>query len=115
MQTSLGVGEGIAFVLIVLLCVGYGVGWRRFHHSMPALARGLRLVAFCFAALALILALVWPLPSLSNYLLGMRSLQKVSICFIAAPLLWLSIPIHTIAWGWHGWPRHALVSMYRVP
>jgi len=115
MHTSVGIGEGIAFLLIVGLTIAYVVGWRRLHKTMPTLARRLRLVAFCAAALALTMGLVWPFPSLSNNLLAMRSLQNVSIAFIAMPLLWLSVPVQTIAWGMRGWPRRGLVSLYRVP
>jgi cytochrome c oxidase assembly factor CtaG len=115
MQTSIGTGEAIAFFLIVGLVVAYVVGWRRLHRAMPMLARRLRLVAFCCAALALTLGLVWPFPSLGNELLAMRSLQNVSIAFVAVPLLWLSVPVQTIVWGLRGRPRRGLVNLYRVP
>src|SRR4051794_13074698 len=103
MQISLGVGEGIAFLIIGGFTIAYIRGWKRLHQVMPVLARRLRLVAFGMAAIALTLALVWPLPSLSNYLLGMRSLQNVAITFIAVPFLWLAAPVHTVVWGVRGW------------
>jgi cytochrome c oxidase assembly factor CtaG len=71
----------------------------------------MRLVAFAIALCALMLALVWPLPDWSNYLLAMRSLQKVLICMVAAPLLWLTTPVHLFVWGVRGWARRAFVSL----
>lgn len=103
MQASIGIGESLAILVLVGLAVGYGVGWWRLHRVMPALANPLRLLAFIIALSALTLALVWPLPGWSNYLLAMRSLQKTLICMIAAPFFWLACPVHLIGWGIRGW------------
>src|SRR5690554_1919584 len=105
MQASVGIGETLAIFVLVGLAISYGVGWRRLHRAMPALATPLRLFAFIVALSALGLALVWPLPDWSNYLLAMRSLQKALICMIAAPFFWLACPIHVIGWGLRGWAR----------
>jgi cytochrome c oxidase assembly factor CtaG len=104
MQTSIRIGESLAILLLAGLAVGYGLGWRRLHRAMPALATPLRLLVFALSLIALGLALVWPLPGWSNYLLAMRSLQKALICMVAAPLFWLACPIHVIRWGMRDWP-----------
>jgi cytochrome c oxidase assembly factor CtaG len=111
MQTTLGVGEYIALLILVGLAISYMWGWRRLRRAMPSLATRPRLLAFAIAILALTFAFVWPLPDWSNYLLAMRSLQKALICMIAAPLLWLASPIHVVVWGLRGWARHAFVAL----
>lgn len=98
----------------LLLATGlYLWGRRRLRHAQPALATSGRLVALGGALLALTLALVWPLPIWSNYLLTFRSIQKVLIALVAAPLLWLSCPVQTITWGLRGPARRALVNLHR--
>jgi cytochrome c oxidase assembly factor CtaG len=111
MQASLGIGQFIAALLLGGLVVGYGRGWQKLHRAMPKLASPWRLLAFGVALIALALALVWPLPGWSNYLLAMRSLQKVLICMVAAPLLWLACPVHLLVWGMRGWTRKGLVRI----
>lgn len=107
MQVSFGIGEILAILVLAGTTVGYLWGWRQLHRTMPTLATFPRLLAFVVALSALSLALVLPLPSWSNYLLAMRSLQKALVCMIACPLLWLSAPVHTILWGIRGWRRRA--------
>jgi cytochrome c oxidase assembly factor CtaG len=111
MQASIGIVEGLAILLLAGLAVGYGVGWQRLHRVMPTLATPLRLVAFVIALSALTLALVWPLPGWSNYLLAMRSLQKAMVCMIAGPFFWLSCPVHVIGWGMRGRAGRAAVRL----
>lgn len=111
MQISFGLSEGIALLALLGLTVSYVLGWKRLHRAMPKLATPWRITAFAIAILALLLALVIPLPSWSHYLLAMRSLQKALICMIAAPLLWLSVPFHTLAWGLRGPMRRLLLAM----
>ena len=111
MQASVGIGESIALSFLVALTVGYGWGWRRLHRAMPTLATWARVVAFTIAIIALALALVWPLPAASNALFTMRSLQNVLICMVAAPMLWLSVPVHMLVWGLRGGARRAFVSL----
>ncbi len=111
MQASLGVGQGIAALLLLMLTAAYVQGWRKLHRAMPKLATPWRLLAFILAFSALSLALIWPLPGWSNYLLAMRSSQKAFICMIAAPLFWLACPVHFVAWGLRGRARQALVSL----
>jgi cytochrome c oxidase assembly factor CtaG len=108
---TLGIGQILALLIIAGFAAGYVWGWQRLRHALPALATRLRLVAFSVAILALLLALVWPLPNWSNYLLAMRSLQKVLICMVAAPLLWLAAPVHLFVWGVRGWARHSFVAL----
>lgn len=111
MQISFGIREGLALLVLLGLTVSYVLGWTRLRRAMPKLAAPWRLLAFSLASLALLFALVIPLPSWSYYLLAMRSLQKAFICMIAAPLFWLSVPLHTIAWGWRGPMRRLLLAM----
>jgi cytochrome c oxidase assembly factor CtaG len=99
MQAFLGIGELLALLLLAGLLITYLRGWRRLRYALPTLATHLRLIVFLFSIIVLALAFVWPLPGWSNYLLTMRSLQKVCICLVGAPLFWLSAPVHTIAWG----------------
>lgn len=111
MQLSFGIGEGIALLALLGLTVSYALGWKRLRRAMPKLATPWRVVAFAVAIFALFLALVLPLPSWSYTLLAMRSLQKALICMVAAPLLWLSVPLHTITWGIRGPMRRLLLTM----
>ena len=111
MQASFGIGESLALLLLAGLTVGYLWGWRRLRRAMPTLATRLRLFSFASATVALALALIWPFPGWSNYLLTMRSLQKVLVCMIAAPLLWQAAPVHVLVWGTRGWTRHFFVTM----
>jgi cytochrome c oxidase assembly factor CtaG len=111
MHANLGVAEGIALLLLAGLSMAYGWGWRRLRGALPSLATIPRLIAFLVASIALTLALIWPLPDWSNYLLTMRSLQKVLICMIAGPLFWLSAPVHVMVWGLRGRARHLFNSL----
>jgi cytochrome c oxidase assembly factor CtaG len=111
MHATLEIGEIIAMLLLVGFAAVYLWGWRRLHRAMPSLATKARLIPFGVAMLALTGALVWPLPDWSNYLLAMRSLQKVLVCMVAAPMLWLSIPVHVLVWGVHGRLRHGFVAL----
>lgn len=113
MQAFVGVGEILALLLLLAIAITYVAGWRRMRSAMPGLATPLRLLAFFIACFALTVALVWPLPGWSNYLLAMRSLQKIAICMVAVPLLWLSIPIHIMVWGQRGWTRRLFVRFHR--
>lgn len=98
-------------LLFAAALVGYAIGWQRLRRAHRGLATWPRLVAFTFGLTALAAALIWPLPGWSNYLLTMRSLQKVSICMVAAPLLWIGCPLHVMAWGIRGQVRTSLVTV----
>jgi cytochrome c oxidase assembly factor CtaG len=98
MQADFGIWQAGAALVLIGLAALYGAGWRRLHRVYPRLASGARLLAFGVAFTALTLALVWPLPGWSNYLLTLRSLQKVMVAMIAPPLLWLACPVHVIVW-----------------
>ena len=113
MHATIGIGEGLALLLLAGLAFGYVRGWRQLRRAIPTLASPARLVAFSVAALALAIALIWPLPGWSNYLLTMRSLQKVLICMVAAPLLWLSSPLHVLVWGTRTHSRRVFLALLR--
>jgi putative membrane protein len=112
-NTQFTIWQASAAAVLLLVAILYARGWQRLHRAQPALATRARLVALAAALLALSLALVWPLPIWSNYLLTLRSLQKVLIAMIAAPLLWLSCPVQVIAWEVRGPARRALVALHR--
>jgi cytochrome c oxidase assembly factor CtaG len=99
MQADFGFWQAGAALTLIVLTALYGAGWRRLHRVYPRLASVGRLLAFGVALAALTVALVWPLPGWSNYLLTMRSVQKVMVAMIAPPLLWLACPVHVIVWG----------------
>jgi cytochrome c oxidase assembly factor CtaG len=112
MQATFGLGHAVAALLFLIITAAYAIGWRRLHRVDPKLANPWRLLAFVVAMITLGLALIWPLPGWSNYLLAMRSTQKVLMCMIAAPLIWLACPIHTVVWGLRGWTRRWLVRLH---
>lgn len=113
MDLSITLWQAMIAALLTLVASLYLWGWRRLHRAQPTLASGGRLVALAAALIALTLALIWPLPVWSNSLLSLRSLQKVLIALIAAPLIWLSCPVHTVAWGLRGPTRRALIWIHR--
>lgn len=113
MAVQINLWQASAAAFLLLATGLYLWGWRRLHAAQPALATPGRLVALGGALLALTLALVWPLPIWSNDLLTFRSIQKVLVALVAAPLLWLSCPVQTIAWGLRGPARQALVGLHR--
>lgn len=112
MQATFGLGHALAVLLLLITTAAYTVGWRRLHRVDPRLANPWRALAFGVAVVALGLALIWPLPGWSNYLLAMRSVQKVLLCMIAAPLIWLACPIHLIVWGMRGGARRWFVRLH---
>lgn len=113
-QLSIGVGESIALLLLAALTIGYWQGWARLRQAMPTLATRARLLAFFIGLIAMTLALVWPLPAASNALFTMRSLQNVLLCMVAAPMLWLAAPVHTLVWGQRHWARHPFIQLRRA-
>ena len=96
-----------------IAAVFYGVGWRRLHRTDPSLATRWRVVSFGGGLVALTLALVWPLPGWSNYLLAARSLQNVMLCMVGAPLLWVGCPVHVMAWGQRRWAGRWIARLQR--
>jgi len=113
MQAPIGVEQVAAILILGIVAAFYGVGWRRLHRADPRLASPGRVVAFGVGLVALTLALVWPLPGWSNYLLAARSLQKVLICMVGAPLLWVACPVHVIAWGQRRWAGRWVTRLHR--
>ncbi len=87
---------GLALGLLSLL---YGRGWRRLHIIQPSLATRTRFVLFGLSLVAVATVMISPLETWSYYLLTARSLQKILLCMIAAPLFWLSCPFHCSMWG----------------
>ena len=108
---SNSVGASIALLILIALTIGYWRGWAQLRRAMPTLATRARLLAFLIALTALTLALVWPLPNASNALFTMRSLQNVLLCMVAAPMLWLSAPVHTLVWGQRRWARRTFTHL----
>jgi putative membrane protein len=98
----------LPIVVAVLIGGIYTRGWLRLHKAQPALAGLQRLVAL-WGSLGILTAVhVSPLYSLSEQLLLGRSLQKILVCLLAPPLLWLAVPVHMILWGLPAPWRHAI-------
>lgn len=99
MDNHVGMFQMGGLVVLVMVAALYVLGWRRLRRVDTQIATPVRLAAFGVAMLALGAALVFPLPAWSNVLLAMRSLQKVLICMVAAPLLWLAAPAPVFTWA----------------
>lgn len=99
MDHSIGLWQVSGLGLLAAISTVYGLGVLRLRLAAPRLVTPWRMVAFGAGMVALAAALVWPLPGWSNALLSMRSLQKVLICMVAAPLIWLACPLHVLAWA----------------
>ena len=85
---------------LVVLAVGfYGRGWVRLRSVQPELATPGRLLVFLAAMGLLRLATLSPIYAMSTHFLAARTLQKVFVAMLAAPLLWLACPFHVMAWG----------------
>lgn len=98
-------------LLLVLLGWGYGRGWRRLQTRQPELATKPRLVLFGLSLAALAATLIGPLETWSYSLLVARSLQKVLICMIGAPLFWLACPFHVTLAGLPGTLRRRMTRL----
>lgn len=104
----------VATVALLLLTFLYWRGWQRLRSIVPEVATWTRLGAFSGAVLLLVAAFMSPLYGLSEYLLSVRSLQKIVLCMVVPPLLWLSCPFHCVAWGLPGhWRRMLTRSVLR--
>jgi putative membrane protein len=86
-------------LVLVLLSLIYVRGWRRLRIIQPHLATRVRLALFGISLVAVAIVMISPLESWSRYLLAARSLQKILLCMIAAPIFWLSCPFHCSMWG----------------
>jgi cytochrome c oxidase assembly factor CtaG len=89
----------LSIVVAALIGGVYTRGWLRLHKAQPELAGPERLVALWGGLGILVAVHVSPLYALSEQLLLGRSLQKILVCLVAPPLLWLAVPVHTILWG----------------
>lgn len=90
---------GLVSIILIMASIFYRRGWQRLRSVLPGLATYPRSTAFTLSVIALFLALVWPMHGLSHYFLIARTLEKVLLVMIAAPLFWLSSAFHIIAWG----------------
>jgi putative membrane protein len=77
----------------------YTRGWLRLRRVSPAIAKPEKLFAFWLGVGVVLAVFASPLYALSEQLLFGRALQKILVCLVAPPLLWLAAPVHTIAWG----------------
>ncbi len=89
----------IVALILLLLSLAYVRGWRRLRVIQPQLATQTRLGFFAISLVAVATVMISPLESWSYYLLVARSLQKILLCMIAAPLFWLACPFHCSMWG----------------
>jgi putative membrane protein len=103
-----------ALILLASILV-YSLGWAAARREALPAATTTRLIAFLLGSLLVGFALVFPLPTWSSVLLSVRSLQKVALCMIAPPLLWVAYPLHI---GARALPprarRHAAALLRRV-
>lgn len=104
-------------VIIVVVCSGlvYQRGWRRLCIAAPTLAQPLRLASFVAGVLCVAVALASPLATLSQSYLLARTGQQLLLCMLAPPLLWLSCPFHSMAWGSPIWLRRSLAHWFVRP
>lgn len=98
--------QPFVLALLLLLSVLYVRGWRKLHAWLPAFATGRRLALFVVGVSLFVAATMSPLYWWSNYLLSARALQKVLLCMLAPPLLWLAAPLPLLRAGApFGWRR----------
>ncbi len=99
----------------LLFLTGYTVGWLRLRRWMPGTASPARLAAALAATLLFWTALAGPLAVLSaNHYLA-RMGQQVAIFLLGAPLLWLALPFHTVAWAAPAPMRRRLAAAFVRP
>ncbi len=85
--------------LLILLLLGvtgslYFRGWLRLRRVDSPVAKPVRLSLFISSTLLLLLATFPPIYRLSHELLYARAVQKIMVAMVAAPLFWLSCPLH---------------------
>jgi cytochrome c oxidase assembly factor CtaG len=95
-------GSIVVWGVALLLGGLYVRGARRLRRSGFAGATGVRTLLFLLAAAFISSAFAWPLLPLSQHHLLARMGQKVAICLVGVPLLWLSLPVHVLAAGLPG-------------
>lgn len=93
--------DPLVLVGILLACWWYGRGvravWRSAGHG-NVVSRG-QAAAFGGGVATVVVALVSPLDPLSEALFSAHMLQHVLLTLVAAPLLVVSSPLQTMAWG----------------
>jgi putative membrane protein len=87
----------LSAMLLSTWTIFYLYSWQRLRRRHVELASVARLILFAIGITALALAVLWPLPAWSHYLLSMRSAQKVMVGMVAPIFLWLACPFHIIA------------------
>lgn len=99
MSWMLGIWQGLALVVVISTAVLYGRGWRRLRQRYPDLAKPGRWFAFVLALLLILLPHFPPIYTASEQLLAARSVMNICTAMLAPPLLWLSLPAHTLLLG----------------
>lgn len=87
---------GLALLVLLLL---YARGWRRMRLLVPGPGNTRRLLAFVLGWLLAAGVFFSPLFALHDDLLLARTLQQILLGLVAAPLLWLGAPFHTVRLG----------------
>lgn len=98
----------LPLVVLAPLAVLYLRGWLRLRQRQPTLVGAGRLVAFAVGLGLVAAAHLPPLYVLSEALLLGRSLQKIAVCLLAPPLIWLALPLHVSLWGLSARWRYSL-------
>jgi cytochrome c oxidase assembly factor CtaG len=93
----------------------YGRGWLRMRRARLALASPLRLTALLAATLLTAFVFLSPLNQWNERYLLARTLQKVLLCLLAAPLFWLAHPWEIIVWGLPSAARRRLTGAVARP
>lgn len=75
----------------------YFRAWRTGSSILPSTKS--RLLAFVISMIVAAVAIGWPLDALSRSSVLARMGQTVTLCLIAAPLFWLALPFHKMAWA----------------
>lgn len=91
-----------ALILTTIGGILYTRGWLRLRQAQPTLARPERLCALWAGLVLITAAHLPPVYDLSGQLLLGRSILKILTVMVAPPLIWLAVPVHTLAWGLPG-------------
>ncbi len=104
--------QPLALLLMGIATVLYVRGWLRLRRAGMALATPWRLFLFCLGMGLLLAAMISPLYVLSTQFLAARTLQKLLVAMLAAPLLWQACPVHVMAWGLPAVLRRRVASLF---
>jgi putative membrane protein len=109
--------DPVAIATLLLAAVLYACGAARLSRQ-AANGRGLRpwqILCFATGWVALVIALVSPVASLSDFLFSVHMTQHEILMLVGAPLLVLSRPLGVFVWAWPAGWRSAIGRWTRRP